>query len=97
VRVKTLLNEGMGLKQVPATPRRAGNSLVLMTAVHPREIAHPRAAVETASAIEAYPPVQTRGQVAAHSVAAAAVPLVPAAPAAAPVWALAEAADVGGN
>jgi hypothetical protein len=98
-RVKTFLSKATALKQVPAMPRRAGNSLVLTTAVQPREIVLPRVAVEIALAIEACRPVQARGPVAAHSVAAAAVPLVPAVPAAVPVWALAVAvaADAGGN
>lgn len=96
-RAKTFLSKATALKQAPAMPRRAGNRLVLTTAVQPREIVLPRVAVEIALAIEVCRPVQARGPVAAHSVEAAAVPLAPAVPAAVPVWALAAAADAGGN
>ena len=77
---------------------RVDNSLVPAIAVPAAGIALPRVPAEIASEIEACRRVQARGPVAALSVAAAAVPLVPAVPAAVPVWALAvAAADAGGN
>jgi hypothetical protein len=79
-------------------PLRADNSLVPAIAVRVREIVLLRVPAEIGLAIEVCRPVQTHGPVAAHSVGATVVRLVPAVPAAVPVWALGvAAADAGGK
>jgi hypothetical protein len=78
-------------------PRRVNNRLVPAIAVRVVEIVLLRVPAGIVLAIEVCRPVQTRGPVAAHLVVAAVVRLVPAVPAAVPVWALEAAADAGGN
>jgi Protein of unknown function (DUF2950) len=88
-----------GRKPAHAMSHRVGQSLVRTTVAQAGEIDLPRVAVEIALAIEACRPVRTRGLVAAHWVATAAVRRAPAVPAAVPVWvgAAAVAADGGGK
>jgi hypothetical protein len=96
LRVKIRDSPETGRKPAHAMSHRVDNSLVPAIVVPAAGIALPQVAAEIASGIEVCL-AQARGPVATLSAAAAAVPLGPAVPAAVPVWALAVAADAGGN
>ena len=97
LRVKIRDRPETGSKPEHVMSHRVGQSPVRATEAQAGEIDLPRVAVEIALVIAAHRPVRTRGPAATHSVAAVAARRVPAVPAAVPVWALAVAADAGGN